>query len=72
MRERPRLTAMQACSRSRVSQMTRPLARARGILHRKRFDDALPLLLANGTPVELEDPVWDIHGEDASVSGRVR
>ena len=35
-------------------------------------DDALPLLLANGTPVELEDPVWDIHGEDASVSGRVR
>ena len=35
-------------------------------------DDALPLVLANGTPVELEDPVWESHGSDASVSGRVR
>jgi diaminohydroxyphosphoribosylaminopyrimidine deaminase/5-amino-6-(5-phosphoribosylamino)uracil reductase len=35
-------------------------------------DDALPLVLANGTPVELEDPVWETHGVDASVSGRVR
>ena len=35
-------------------------------------DDALPLVLANGTPVELEDPVWEIHGADVSVSGRVR
>ena len=35
-------------------------------------DDALPLVLANGTPVELEDPVWELHGPDASVSGRVR
>jgi diaminohydroxyphosphoribosylaminopyrimidine deaminase/5-amino-6-(5-phosphoribosylamino)uracil reductase len=35
-------------------------------------DDAIPLVLANGTPVELEDPVWEIHGPDASVSGRVR
>ena len=34
-------------------------------------DDALPLVLANGTPVELEDPVWELHGADASVSGRV-
>jgi diaminohydroxyphosphoribosylaminopyrimidine deaminase/5-amino-6-(5-phosphoribosylamino)uracil reductase len=34
-------------------------------------DDALPLVLANGTPVELEDPVWELHGPDASVSGRV-
>jgi diaminohydroxyphosphoribosylaminopyrimidine deaminase/5-amino-6-(5-phosphoribosylamino)uracil reductase len=35
-------------------------------------DDALPLVLANGTPVELDDPVWTLHGPDASVSGRVR
>lgn len=35
-------------------------------------DDALPLVLANGSPVELEDPVWELHGRDASVSGRVR
>jgi diaminohydroxyphosphoribosylaminopyrimidine deaminase/5-amino-6-(5-phosphoribosylamino)uracil reductase len=35
-------------------------------------DDALPLVLANGTPVELEDPVWELHGADASVTGRVR
>jgi diaminohydroxyphosphoribosylaminopyrimidine deaminase/5-amino-6-(5-phosphoribosylamino)uracil reductase len=35
-------------------------------------DDALPLVLADGTPVELEDPIWEFHGADASVSGRVR
>lgn len=35
-------------------------------------DDALPLVLANGTPVELVDPVWELHGRDASVSGLVR
>ena len=35
-------------------------------------DDALPLVLANGTPVDLDDPVWETHGADASVSGRVR
>ena len=35
-------------------------------------DDAIPLVLANGTPVELDDPVWELHGRDASVSGRVR
>ena len=35
-------------------------------------DDALPLVLADGTPVQLEDPVWETHGADASVSGRVR
>lgn len=35
-------------------------------------DDALPLVLANGAPIVLEDPLWETHGADASVSGRVR
>lgn len=35
-------------------------------------DDALPLFLGDGAPIELRDPIWERHGADASVSGRLR
>jgi diaminohydroxyphosphoribosylaminopyrimidine deaminase/5-amino-6-(5-phosphoribosylamino)uracil reductase len=35
-------------------------------------DDALPLSLGDGDPLGLDDPVWEPHGPDVSVSGRPR
>jgi riboflavin biosynthesis pyrimidine reductase len=35
-------------------------------------DDALPLFLGDGDPLELRDPVWERHGRDVSVSGHLR
>ena len=35
-------------------------------------DDALPLFLGDGDPLELRDPVWERHGSDVSVSGHPR
>jgi diaminohydroxyphosphoribosylaminopyrimidine deaminase/5-amino-6-(5-phosphoribosylamino)uracil reductase len=35
-------------------------------------DDALPLSLGDGDPLELADPLWGSHGRDVSVSGRPR